>query len=252
MKRPPQERWVNVVAEGSQVANLLFTVALYADVSRRARERRLCASITVALLRSVSCNYIVSQASEPGGQASSLLPWIAPNVSRRCYGSHNLIPNFCHAAKSPVARQTRSLNELTPQSGRRRTNLLFCSHVEGLKIRKRPKMLSPSEGGASRWHKAQNGRSLRSILSGTQNQDGAASSPMSLKWVWVLEKMPNGLMDISTTASSPRGGCGKWWVLVHTQGFGAQMLLSQVFSNHLYAGMCSWQDVLHNSGGKTC
>lgn len=126
-------------------------------------------------------------------------------------------------------KQTRSLNELTHQGERRRTNLLFCSHIEGLKIWKRPKTLSPSEGGASRWHKAQNGRSLQSILSGDQNQDGAASSPMSLKWVWIFKKMPDSLMDMSTRASSPRGGCGKWWVLVHIQGFGAQMLLSQVF-----------------------
>lgn len=107
LKRPPpQERWVSVVAEGSQVATLLFTAALYDDVSHSASKRRLCASITVALLRSVSCNYIMSQASAPGGRASRLLPWIAPNVSRRRYGSHNLIHNFCHAAKSPVAQQT--------------------------------------------------------------------------------------------------------------------------------------------------
>lgn len=97
---------MSVAAEGSQVANLDFAAALYADMSRSASKRRLCASITVALLRSVSCNYIMSQAPAPGGQASRLLPWIAPNVSRRRYGSHNLIHNFCHAAKNPVARQT--------------------------------------------------------------------------------------------------------------------------------------------------
>lgn len=34
LKRPPQERWVSVVAEGSQVANLVFVAALYADMSR--------------------------------------------------------------------------------------------------------------------------------------------------------------------------------------------------------------------------
>lgn len=41
--------------------------------------------------------------------------------------------------------------------------------------------------------------------------------------------MPNGLMDVDTTGGSGGGVCGKRRVLVHIQGFGAQMLLSQSF-----------------------
>lgn len=41
--------------------------------------------------------------------------------------------------------------------------------------------------------------------------------------------MPNGLMDVDTTGGGGGGVCGKRRVLVHIQGFGAQMLLSQSF-----------------------
>lgn len=76
-------------------------------------------------------------------------------------------------------------------------------------------MLSPSEGGASRWHKAQNGRSLQSILSGDQIQDGAASSPMSLKWVWILKKDAQQFDGHVHNSQQPQG----WvWEMV---GFGA-------------------------------
>lgn len=99
-------------------------------------------------------------------------------------------------------------------------------------------VLVSTEDRASLWHKAQNGRSPRSALREDRIQDGAADVAETGS---DLRMMPNSLMDGDTTARSGGGQCGKCWVLVHIQGFGAQMLLSDVFflgNDHLYAGMC--------------
>lgn len=143
-------------------------------------------------------------------------------VSGRCYEPRNLI-HFCQAAKSEVALEKRDKGSDGPTAG-------VSEPFQGLK---------QADGArrASLWHKAQNGRSPRSALREDRIQDGAADVAETGS---DLRMMPNSLMDGDTTARSGGGQCGKCWVLVHIQGFGAQMLLSDVFflgNDHLYAGM---------------